>query len=71
LNVRRTNSVDLNLFYNYYLNKRKGEPTPFHLFNQLFPMYIKGNAKQVFERLDAEFEVTVLMNSKGEEIKFV
>ena len=71
LHVRKTNSVDLGLFYNYYRQKVTSNIIPSDIFHQFFPMYIKANAKQVFEKLDQEFDVQVLMDKKGNEIHFI
>ena len=71
LHVRKTNSVDLGLFYNYYRQKTTSNIIPSDTFRQLFPMYIKANAKQIFGKLDQEFDIKVLMDKKGNEIKFI
>ena len=65
IQTRKTNSLNIKVFYEYYVSKCKKAALPFQIFSQTFPMFLNINSEQVFKKLDNEFEVTLLQDKEG------
>lgn len=70
VSMRQTKQYDIGLFYKYYLqNAKKTTPLPLNLFNQVFQIFFQANAKEVIEKLDTKYEIFILTDINGKEIK--
>jgi len=77
LEMRRVNSFDLNWFYDYYLleydrlSEEKGykERLDRNEFFKVFQPVFSFNNGRILHYLDSKFSVTILTDSRGNEIK--
>jgi len=68
LDMRKNNSINIGLMYNYYVSKCQKNPIHSSIFRQVFPMYFNSNSDAIMQKLDTEFNITLLMNKQGETI---
>jgi len=68
LDMRKNNSINIGLMYNYYFSKCQKNPIHNSIFRQVFPMYFNSNSDAIMQKLDTEFNITLLMNKQGETI---
>ena len=70
VNMRNTRQMDMSIFYRYYLQKNKsGRVIDLNTFAQLFSMFLQGSSNQIISNLDSEFNVNVLTDKNGKELK--
>lgn len=70
LKMRQNNSFDMKFFYQFYTEKNKcKEILDFNTFSKAFTAFLQFNSGTVISTLDSYFEVTVLMDEKGKELK--
>ena len=69
LQMRKTNQIDIGLFYLYYIKeceKRDLKPVPRQVFMQTFRIYFQQNSDQILEHFDNEFELTFVIDEDGD-----
>lgn len=59
IKMRKSNEIDAIFFYDYYNSKYKLN-MPFHVFNLVFYNYMKLYADDVLNKLDIEFNLTIV-----------
>ena len=71
LKMRQTNQMDMSLFYQYYLqNHREGVRLDYGNFSSMFMIYLQANVAAVLERMDKRFNIAILMDKDGKEIRY-
>jgi hypothetical protein len=71
LRMRQTKQMDMQVFYQYYVRNIVSGPTlDYSSFSQMFSFYIQAHSKQVFAYLDTKFNITVVSDKNGNELKF-
>lgn len=75
IEMRKSNSFDLKWFYEFYnqnFDSKKHKPyLPFHIFSQIFGIYLQQTTQQIFDYLDKYFEVQYIENENGKIIYMV
>lgn len=70
VNMRNLKRFDLNLLYKFYIEKSKDKQIiDFNIFNQLFSIYAQTNSKDIMEFLDKQFNLLILEDKNGNEVK--
>ena len=73
LNIKRKKQInqnDLQLFYVYYCNTLKNKnPYNFGFFSKAFPFYFNFVSKDIINFLDKRFNISILEDKNGNEIK--
>ena len=70
VNMRNLKRFDLNLLYKFYIEKSKDKQIiDFNIFNQLFSIYAQTNSKDIIEFLDKQFNILILEDKNGNEVK--
>ena len=68
LNMRKSKIVDLQWFYDFFIEKSGKSMDPY-LFQQTFSMFFGLNQNSVIEFLDKYFNITTLIDKNQQEIK--
>jgi hypothetical protein len=69
IDMRKKGSYNLNWFYQYYIkNIDRSEDKnvlPLQIFQQVFGIYLQACGKDIFAKLDAEFDISYIEDKNG------
>jgi hypothetical protein len=69
LEIRRLGKIDLNIFYDYYVQNVEELKIDFNAFQHLFSIYFQSHSQFILKHLDNKFNLYILEDKNGKEIK--